>query len=155
MVASFETVLRFVPEFSSKSRGMIGGAIVVCSVGYRRNKFTKSMNSQKQRLAVSRVGRANRAERRGIFNPNYDRAQQSSVIGTRMRDEKKGLFSASRDKSEGGRKTAEIHRARGTGVFNPKMGAFGLHVQWHINRGVYNQNCAFCIAGVTSFEEVN
>jgi hypothetical protein len=113
------------------------------------------MNSHKQRLAVSKVGRTNRAERRGIFSSDYDRTEQSRLIGTRMRDEKKGLFSETRDKGEGGRKTAEIHRARGTGVFNPKMGAFGLHVQWHVNRGLSNPTCDFCIAGVTSFEEVS
>jgi len=75
-------------------------------------------------------------------------------IGLRNKANQVGLFNPERDKSKGGRKTAQIHRRRGTGVFNPRMGAFGLHKQWHINRGVENPKCEFCMAGISDFSEV-
>jgi len=74
-------------------------------------------------------------------------------IGLEIKRRQVGLFNPLRDKSAGGKTAAQIHKRRGTGVFDPRMGQFGLHVQHHVKKGVVNPRCEVCISGAETFAE--
>lgn len=57
-----------------------------------------------------------------------------------MEKEKKGIFSPNYDRVAAGRKFGKISGKVG----GPK----GMHVRWHVNRGIQSSNCKHCIEAI-------
>jgi hypothetical protein len=105
-------------------------------------------NSVENKVKAGTVSGYKHLERKtGIFAPNFDKRLPGHIGGHNaqavLSQNGKGLYSREvRDK--GVLAAVAAHKERGTGFYSKEMQQRGLHVRWHVNRGVMSSACSLC-----------
>jgi general stress protein YciG len=145
--------------FSGKIGGKIGGLISGRKLA--DSGFLASLRTpEHQRKAAKAAGILSVKNKTGIHNPDFDRTSASRkgglvnvesghlqsisskgglACGALMEKEKKGIFSPDYDRVAAGRKYGKISGKIG----GPK----GMHIRWHVNRGLVSDSCKHCKQG--------
>ena len=95
-----------------------------------------------QRRQGGRIGGRRRVELHGCNSPATSEGRRK---GGFRRFELHGSPGTQEGASRGGSRSMELHGRPGTSDDFRK----GAHVAWHVNRGVSNSNCSFCLREAT------
>lgn len=112
-----------------KAGGVLGGALSQKNkLGIHNPDFDRTSASRKGGLANVESGHLQSISSKGGL-----------ACGALMEKEKKGIFSPDYDRVAAGRKYGKISGKIG----GPK----GMHIRWHVNRGLISDSCRHCKQG--------
>lgn len=141
------------------------------SFGLKRSAETRALQSQRKKELVAagwkpkplppEVRERIRLASVGLKRSDETRAKQRALkLGKPLSEEhKQKLREAQAICKEKGigvhnpiyrEKAARTNKEHGTGLWNPEVRAKGRHTRWHVNKGVVDSNCKWCIAPVAA-----